>query len=206
MPDQAETQRRRPLRELRKAEVRRVLARSMGELHIKLGRLPTIDELAAYSGIPKRTTYRYEHALFAGLPSEFLAGLRTQLQERPDDESNRVAVVRALMVLVRSLSASQMQLAQDRATVSAYVPATAAIRFEGWHAVWRPVLLDDLARRRTVPGMESTPFEDSALLHRLFAAMELALEAWHDAGPAHHPAEFLDRAVGEVFPELSRMS
>jgi hypothetical protein len=174
----------------------------MGELHLKLGRLPTVDELAAHSGVPKRTTYRYEEALFAGLPYEFLAGLRAQLEARPPAEHNRAAVVQSLLALTRALTATQMQLAQDRATVSAYVPAAAAVRFEGWHAVWRPVLLDDLARRRAATGAEGTAFEDAAVLYRLFAALELALVAWHEAGPEHHPAEFLDRAVTEVFPDL----
>jgi hypothetical protein len=193
---------KRPLRELRKAEVRGVLARAMGELHAKLGRLPTVGELSSHSGIAKRTTYRYESALFAGLPYEFLDGLRGRLADRPAEESNRESLVRALLALTRSLPAGQVRLAQDRATVSAYVPETAVIRYEGYHTVWRPVLLDDLVQRRRAAGEEENPFEDWASVYRLFAAMELALEAWHEAGPELHPGEFLERALADVFPEV----
>lgn len=193
---------KQPLRELRKAEVRSQLARAMGDLYIKLGRLPTVDELAAHSGVPKRTTYRYEAALFAGLPPEFLEGLRSLLPGRPKEETNREALVRALLQLVQTLAGGQVQFTRDRAAVSAYVPETAVIRFESWQAVWRPVLLADLAERREELPAAGSPYDDDATVHRLFAALELALGAWHDAGGDGHPGEFLRRAVCAVFPEL----
>ena len=194
---------RQPLRELRKAEVRSQLARAMGDLYVKLGRLPTVDELAAHSGVPKRTTYRYEDALFAGLPREFLEGLRDLLVSRPKEETNREALVQALLQLVRSLAGGQVQLSRDRAAVSAYVPETAVIRFESWQAVWRPVLLAELADRRELMPAVGSLYDDDATVHRLFAALELALDTWHQAGGEGHPAEFLERAVEAVFPELS---
>lgn len=193
---------KQPLRELRKAEVRSQLAQAMGDLYVKLGRLPTVDELAAHSGVPKRTTYRYEDALFAGLPPEFLEGLRGFLASRPREETNREALVRALLVLVQTLGGGQVQLSRDRAAVSAYVPETAVIRFESWQAVWRPVLLADLADRREGHPEAGSPYDDDATVHRLFAALELALGAWHESGSDGHPAEFLQRAVFAVFPEL----
>jgi hypothetical protein len=106
--------------------------------------------------------------------------------------------------MTRSLPAGQMQPAQDRASISAYIPETATIRFENWHSLWRPILFEDLAQRPAAAGASGGDgrYEDSAVLHRVFAALELALEAWHDASWEGHPVEFLERAVAEIFPDL----
>ncbi|MFF6870418.1 TetR family transcriptional regulator [Streptomyces sp. NPDC012450] len=158
----------------------------------------TVDEIAAASGVSKRTFFRY-FASKEDVVVQFLAGMgadiRTALAARPAAERPSEALLHAVSVPLTTCG-DHAERALPVVRLILRTPALLA-RFLEHQARWREELTEELAvRLGRDPGTDLYPRLAAGMA---LTAFDAVLRRWSEGGGAEEP----DALIGEAFAVLA---